>query len=144
MSIIATPITHKVMIRSDQTKVFDSLTTADGLDGWFTKGAQVDRRPGGRIIFKWVDWGVDKMNTQATCPIVEVKIPERIVFRWWEDHYTTVEIDFIEVEEGTVVNLKEYGYANTIEGHQRCLECAVGWGEALTLLKFYCEYGLRY
>jgi hypothetical protein len=62
----------------------------------------------------------------------------------WEDHFTTVEMDFVEVEDGTVVSVKEYGYADTLEGHRRCLESAVGWGEALTLLKFFCEYGLRY
>lgn len=120
------------------------MTTAEGLDGWFTNGAIVDRRPEGKIIFKWVDWGVDKVNTQAVCPIIEVKVPERFIFKWWEDHYTTVEMDFVEVEEGTIVSVKEYGYADTVEGHQRCLECAVGWGEALTLLKFFCEHGLRY
>ena len=144
MSIFATPIFHKVLIRSHREKVFDNLTTAEGLDGWFTNGAVVDRRPGGKIIFKWVDWGPDKVNTQAFCPIVEVKIPERLVFKWWEDHYTTVEINFHEVEEGTVVYIKEYGYADTLEGHRRCLECATGWGEALTLLKFYSEHGLKY
>jgi uncharacterized protein YndB with AHSA1/START domain len=144
VSIFTTPIIHKVLIRSNREKVFDNLTTAEGLDGWFTNGAVVDRRPGGKIIFKWVDWGPDKINTQAFGPIVEVVIPERFVFKWWEDHYTTVEIDFQELEEGTVVIVKEYGYADTPEGHRRCLECATGWGEALTLLKFYSEHGLRY
>ncbi|MFX0124645.1 MAG: SRPBCC domain-containing protein [Candidatus Hodarchaeota archaeon] len=141
MSIFATPIIHKVLIKSDRKKVFDNMTTAEGLDGWFTNGAVVDQN---KIIFNWVDWGPDKVNTQAICPIIEIKTPERFVFKWWEDHYTTVEFDFIEVEEGTVVSVKEYGYADTLEGHRRCLECAVGWGETLTLLKFYCEYGLKY
>jgi len=144
MSIFATPIIHKVLIKTSREKVFENLTTAEGLDGWFTNGTFVDLRPGGKIIFKWVDWGPDKINSQAICPIVEVKIPEKFVFKWWEDHYTTVEIDLLEVEGGTVVNVKEYGYADTLEGHSRCLECAAGWGEALTLLKFYCEHGLRY
>ena len=141
MSIFATPIIHKVLIKSERKKVFDSMTTAEGLDGWFTEGAIVDQS---KIIFNWVDWGPEKVNTQAICPIVEVKAPERFVFKWWEDHFTTVELDFIEVDEGTVVSVKEYGYADTLEGHRRCLECAVGWGEALTLLKFFCEHGLRY
>lgn len=141
MSIFPTPIIHKVLIKSDRKTVFDNMTTAKGLDGWFTNGAVVDNS---KIIFKWVNWGVDKVNTQAFCPIVEIKDPERFVFKWWEDHFTTVEMDFVEVEEGTVVNVKEYGYADTLEGHRRCLECAVGWGEALTLLKFFCEHGLGY
>lgn len=139
-----TPIIHKVLIRADKEEVFDAMTTAKGLDGWFTQGAQVNRREGGVIVFKWVDWGPDKSNFQATAPILEVKVSERLVFKWWSDHYTTVEMDFESVSEGTVVSIREIGYENSEEGRRRCLECAVGWGEALTLLKFYVEYGLRY
>lgn len=44
----------------------------------------------------------------------------------------------------SVFSVKEYGYADTLEGHRHSLECAVGWGKAQTLLKFFCEHGLRY
>ncbi|HUT81015.1 MAG TPA: SRPBCC domain-containing protein [Candidatus Bathyarchaeia archaeon] len=144
MSIFDTPIIHKTLIKADRKKVYDAITTANGLDGWFTKGSIIDRKPGGKIIFKWVDWGPDKVTTESEAPILEVKVPERFVFKWWEDHYTTVEMDFKEVDEGTIITLKEHGYEDTKEGHKRCLECATGWGEALTLLKFYVEHGLKY
>lgn len=142
MKIINAPILHKVLIRVPREKIYDAMTTAEGLDGWFTTGSSVDRKVGGKIIFRWKNWGVDKVTTEAECPIIEVKIPERFVFKWWEDHYTTVEMDFEEVKEGTIVKLKEHGYQDTEEGHKRCLECAVGWGESLTLLKFFIEYGI--
>lgn len=144
MQTFDTPIIHKVLIRADREKVFDAITTAEGLDSWFTKGAFVDRRAGGKIIFKWKDWGPGKVTTEAKCPILAVKVPEKFVFQWWEDHYTTVEILFEEVEDGTLVSLKEYGYEDSKKGHRRLLECAVGWGEALTLLKFYVEHGITY
>lgn len=144
MQTFDTPIIHKVLIRADREKVFDAITTAEGLDSWFTKGAFVDRKAGGKIIFRWKDWGPDKVTTEVKCPILEVKVPEKFVFQWWEDHYTTVEILFEEVEDGTLVSLKEYGYEDSKEGHRRLLECAVGWGEALTLLKFYVERGITY
>jgi uncharacterized protein YndB with AHSA1/START domain len=144
MKTFDTPILHGVLIRADREKVFDAMTSAKGLDGWFTKGARVDRRPRGYIFFKWVEWGVDKVNSEAKCPIIEVKKPERFVFQWWEDHYTTIELVFEEIDEGTKVSVREFGYQNTKEGRRRCLECAVGWGEALTLLKFYVEHNLRY
>ena len=144
MSTFEAPILHKVLIRADRKRVYDAITTAEGLDGWFTNGSSVDRKAGGKILFKWVDWGPDKVNSKAEGPIIEVKVPERFVFKWWEDQLTTVELDFIEVEEGTVVRVKEYGYQDTSEGHRRCIECATGWGEALTLLKFYVEHNIRY
>ena len=144
MKIFQTPILHKVLIRAPREKVFNAMTTTDGLDGWFTKGATINRKAGGELIFRWVDWGPDKHTSEARAPIVEFNYPERFVFKWWDDHYTTVEMDFQEVEEGTILSVKELGYQDTEEGHRRCLECAVGWGEALTLLKFYVEHGLRY
>jgi uncharacterized protein YndB with AHSA1/START domain len=144
MAEFDTPIIHNVFIRANREKVFDAMTTAKGLDGWFTRGAVVDRKPGGTIIFKWVDWGPDKVNTTSKGPVIEVNVPERFVFQWWQDHLTTVEMDFEAAEDGTVVKLKEYGYEDTEEGHRRCLECATGWGEALTLLKFYVEHGITY
>ena len=88
--------------------------------------------------------GADKYSDEAECPILEVKVPEKFVFQWWEDHYTTVEMIFDELEDGTLVSLKEYGYEDSKEGHRRLLECAVGWGEALTLLKFYVEHDITY
>ena len=144
MQTFDTSIIHKVLIKADRKKVFDAMTTAEGLDKWFTKGASVDRKPGGTLVLKWKDWGPDNVSEEAKCPILEVKVPEKFVFQWWEDLYTTVEILFEEVEDGTLLRLKEYGYEDSKKGHRRLLECAVGWGEALTLLKFYVEHGITY
>ena len=144
MTTFDTPILHKVLIRAERDKVFDAMTTGHGLDQWFTKGSSVDRRPGGVLMFRWKDWGPDKHTGEAKCPIVDVIVPEKFVFKWWEDHYTTVEMNFEETSEGTLVKLKEYGYEDSKEGHRRMIECATGWGEALTLLKFYCEHGVTY
>ena len=144
MGNISTPIVHKVLVRAPREKVYDALTSSDGLDKWFTSGAEIDLRAGGCITFRWIDWGPDKVSEEATGRIVEVRRPERFVFKWWSDHYTTVEISFSEVEEGTVVELREYGYEDSAEGLRRCLSVATGWGEALTLLKFYLEHGVKY
>ncbi len=35
-------------------------------------------------------------------------------------------------------------YPNSPEGRGNMLDCASGWGEALTLLKFYLEHGIVY
>jgi uncharacterized protein YndB with AHSA1/START domain len=144
MGNFQTPILHQVLIKAPREKVYDAMTTGKGLDGWFTKGSSVDRKIGGKLIFNWVDWGPDKVTDKVECSILEVKVPERFVFKWWDDHYTTVEMDFLEHPEGTVIKLKETGYEDSPTGHKRCLECATGWGEALILIKFYVEHGIRY
>jgi uncharacterized protein YndB with AHSA1/START domain len=133
LELIKTPILNKVIIRAPREKVYDAMTTGKGLDGWFTEGTITDRKSGGIMTLKWVNWGPDKVTSEAKCPIINVKVPEAFAFKWWDDHYTTVDMKFEEVEEGTLVSLRESGYENSEEGHRRCLEWAVGWGEALTL-----------
>jgi uncharacterized protein YndB with AHSA1/START domain len=49
-------ITHATHIRASAETVFDLIATAEGLDRWFTSGATLEPRPGGRIVFRWKDW----------------------------------------------------------------------------------------
>ncbi|HEV8534885.1 MAG TPA: SRPBCC domain-containing protein [Candidatus Limnocylindria bacterium] len=111
-------------VYAPRDRVYDVFATAKGLDAWFTKGAEVDARPGGRIVFRWKDWGVDRENVTSEGRVLEAKRPERFVFEWWDKDpakATTVEVRFEERDGGTI-----------------------GWGEALTLAKFYVEHGLVY
>ena len=142
--IFQTPIQHKTMIRKPKALVFNAMTTAQGLNSWFTANSEIDRKVGGQLILRWKDWGPDKKTHEVFCQIIEFDEPNRFVFKWWPDHYTVVQIDFIDANKGTLVKVTENGYANTADGHRRSLECAVGWGEALTLLKFHVEYGIHY
>jgi len=144
MKLLKTTIHHKVLIRVPREQVYAAMTTPEGLDAWFTNGTVKEK---GKLHLRWKNWGPDKVTTESeNSPILEDNPPERFVFKWWMDtpNPTTVEMDFLEHKEGTLLKLKEFGYEDTEEGHNRFEECAVGWGEALTLLKFYCEYGLTY
>ena len=147
IDIFDTEIRHSTLVRASPEQVYDAFTTAEGLDGWFTSGAEVDPWPGGEIRFRWVDWGPDRFSGEDGGPVLEARRPERFVFQWFPDgpsYSTTVEVDFEPVAEGTVIRLREHGYQDTPSGRLACLNCAAGWGEALTLLKFFVEHGLRY
>ena len=77
-------------------------------------------------------------------PVLEARRPERFVFRWQAAlGGTTVEIDFAEHADGTLIRLREHGYRDTPEGWEQHTSCATGWGEALTLLKFWVEHSVR-
>jgi uncharacterized protein YndB with AHSA1/START domain len=144
MDKIEVPIRQKTLIKASRDRVFRAIATGEGLDEWFTKGSSVDKFEGGDIKFVWRNWGPDNVNAEAGGPVLEYRKPEKFVFQWWATKPSTVEIELEEVEEGTLVKLKEYGYENSKEGIDRCLECATGWGEALTLMKFYLEHGVTY
>jgi uncharacterized protein YndB with AHSA1/START domain len=135
------------LVRAAPERVYDALASAQGLDGWFTTGARVDARPGGQIVFRWKDWGPDRITAEDGGRVLEARRPERFVFQWSPDspsYATTVELNFQPAAEGTIVRIREHGYQDTPSGRQALLGCASGWGEALTLMKFYVEHGLRY
>jgi uncharacterized protein YndB with AHSA1/START domain len=140
-------VRHKTLIHAEAERVFEALTTAEGLDSWFTDGAQVDPRPGGSIHFRWVGWGPEEISAEDGGLVLEAERPRRFVFQWHPDepsYATTVEINIEAIGDNTIVSLLEHGYHDTPSGRYACLNCAAGWGEALTLLKFYVEHGLRY
>ena len=77
--------------------------------------------------------------------MLEASRPSRFVFQWQAGlGGTTVELDFEDHPEGTVVRLREHGYPDTPEGWAGFAQCSTGRGEALTLLKFWVEHALRY
>jgi len=145
--ILDLEIHHSVIIFASPERVYDALTTSQGWDGWFTRGTEVDARPGGFIRFRWVDWGPDRFTGEDGGPVMDALRPARFVFQWSPDspsYATTVSIHISAVPAGSRVDLVEKGYHDTPSGKRALADCATGWGEALTLLKVYLEHGLTY
>lgn len=146
-NLIDQEIEYATFVRAEAELVYDAIATAEGLDGWFTTGTKMDVRPGGEILFKWVNFGADRATFEERGWVLEARRPERFVFQWHPDspdYATTVEVDFEPQDSGTVIWLREYGYHDTPNGRKMFMECACGWGEALTLWKFYVEHGIKY
>ena len=144
---IATAIDHAVLIRAPRERVYDAFTTAEGLDAWFTDGTTIDALPGGYLRFRWRDWGPDGISGKDGGPVLEATRPARFAFRWHGEargYESTIEVDFEDWAGAAVVRLREHGYSDTPEGRWDLVDCAVGWGGALSLLKFSVEHGRRY
>lgn len=134
-------------VRSPRERVYDALTQAEHLDAWFTTGAEIDPRSGREMRWRWVNWGPDQVTTEDWGPVVEARRSERYVFQSQAAlGGTTVEVDFDEHPKGTVSR----AHASTdIQTRPRAGCRVLGlltreWGEALALLKFYVEHGVRY
>jgi Activator of Hsp90 ATPase homolog 1-like protein len=141
---ITAPIVHRTAIRCPKEQAFDMLATAKGYDQWFTNGMILEEKPGGQMQFVWREWGAERVDTEAEARVLVHERPDRFVFQWWLDRPTTVTLTFSDDPEGTLVTVSEVGYENSPEGWGRCLDCATGWGEAFTLVKFYLEHGVTY
>ena len=147
--IFDTEIIHSTIIKAPIEKVYDSISTAEGLDSWFTTGAEVSSKIGGQIQFKWTTERADVQGgvIEDGGPITEVDRPNHFAFQWHPDnksYATNVHFRFEDTEEGTIIIVQESGFENTPKGRKALLSCATGWGEALTMLKFYLEHGIKY
>jgi uncharacterized protein YndB with AHSA1/START domain len=147
MELLKEKITQATFIKSEPEKVYAIITSGKGWDQFFTKGSEVDAQKGGKLVFRWKEWGPDLYTTSAEGLVLEAKRPTRFVFQWYpvgKDHPTKVKFDLKKENGGTTVRLTESGYPDKPESRNMMLECAAGWGEALTLLKFYLEHGVVY
>ncbi|QEE17545.1 SRPBCC domain-containing protein [Promethearchaeum syntrophicum] len=147
--LLDTEIIQRTLIRGDIGKIFTLLTTSEGLNEWFTAESFVAKSPGGRVYFKWTS---DRNNiTQGIIEdegkVLEREFPNHFKFNWHPDnssYATTVTYELIESPKGIIVRVSESGFHNTESGRKAFMGCATGWGEALTLLKFYVEHGITY
>jgi uncharacterized protein YndB with AHSA1/START domain len=145
MMTMTREVRFATIVRAEPEKVYDAIATADGLDGWFTKGTELDAQPGGSLVFRWQDWGPEKFTGEMVGDVVEARRPDRFSFRWPVDsgsYMTTVTIDIGVHEEGSVVRLVEGVYDDDDVGTQDMLNRATGWAQALTLMKFWVEHGV--
>ena len=147
--LIDTVIVQRTLIRGDIKKIFMLVTTSEGLNQWFTSESFVANSPGGRIYFKWTS---DRNNiTQGIIEdegkVLEIESPYHFKFNWHPDnssYATTVTYELSESSTGILVSVSEFGFHNTESGRKALMGCATGWGEAITLLKFYVEHGITY
>ena len=138
-------IKQRTYIEAPVDKVYDTVTSAQEWDKFFTTGMQLEPKLGGKCIFSWRDWGPDFYTLSAPGQVVNLIRPKLFIFKWGkEGKESTVRFELEPLGSGTVVTIIEDGYDNTPEGRKMILECACGWGEAATLLKFYMELGIVY
>lgn len=139
-------IRRATFIRASAREVYDLIATADGLDRWFTTGATLEARAGGRIVYRWREWGPGRVTTEAHGTVHEAKPPHRFVFDWdaGDGQQVIAEFDIEPMAGGVVLRLHESGYEDGPAGVEARVRQASGWGEAMTLIKFMAEHGLHY
>jgi len=137
-------IKQKTFIDAPPERVYDTVASASGWNSFFTSGMELDPKPGGRMVWRWENYGPNFYTTEVQAKVLEADRPHRFAFEWGTKMPSKVEFDLKAKYGGTVISLTESGYLDTAEGRENILECASGWGEALTLLKFYIEHGILY
>lgn len=137
------PIGCATWIALPPEEVWPALATAEGWDGWFTSGTRLDPRPGGELRLAWNDFGADRITTKDGGEVLVCDEPARFSFTW-NDPPSRVTFTLIPQDGGTRVELVEDRLPDGAAGVERAIHCAAGWGEALTLLKFWLEHQVTF
>ena len=53
-------IIHRIGIKAPATKVYDAVSTVDGVAGWWTRETTGESKVGGTIAVRFLDHGVEK------------------------------------------------------------------------------------
>lgn len=126
-------------------EVFDAVYDPDRLSGYFTTGgasAPLDRG-------KTVEWAfADNPGDEAARFPVKVldMVPEKSIVLAWEGAEgldTRVEIEFDAIVDDTIVRITESGWRETQADLDRSYMNCFGWGQMLSALKAFCEYGIN-
>ena len=140
-------INHQVYIKESVARIFNTLTTAQGWNAWFTDRTTIHQESDGtcEIRLRWTGLGKDQKELVDGGKILEAIPNKSFIFQWTPgESVTTIEFKLEPYRDGTLVVFKETGYSNSENDIKASLNCAVGWGETLTLLKVYLEEGLVY
>lgn len=138
-------INHSTYIKVEKEKVYDTLSRSEGWNAWVTDDTSLilNSDGTGEIRLRWKDFGRNQEDIEDGGKILEAIPGQSFIFQWLPgESKTTVSFKLENYKAGTLVTLKETGYSNSEKDLAACIGCAVGWGEALTLLKFYLEYGI--
>lgn len=134
-------VRHRLLIRAGSRRIWRALTTGE-LENWFATRVLIDWPIS--IHIRWKNWGPDRYTGDATWHLEVAEAHKHLAFRW-KSHpthpETRVDIRFQSRGPITRIEFTERGFGDDTSA---AMANAVGWGEAMTLLKFYVEHGLRY
>ena len=138
-------IVQQTFIAVPPATVYQTLSSSEGWDQWFTTGTRLDPRPGGEIHLRWQNFGAGRYTLEDRGQVLEA-IPNRSFVFTWKPGPTRTRVAFAlqPLADGTLLTVSESGYRNTDADLRTYMDCASGWGEALTLLKFFLEHRIVY
>ena len=105
-------IEREIVIEAPSSVVWSIVTEAQHVAGWFSDEAEIDLRPGGRMLLTWREHGTYEGRVETVDP------PHLFAFRWQtregelsETNSTLVVMTLESVPTGTRLRVVESGFA---------------------------------
>ena len=133
-------MTHSIKflfhINASKEKVFEALTTINGLKHWWTTDTEGDSSAGGIIKFRFADAGGPDMKVSEINPFDMVKWECIESPHGWKGHLFSFKLD--ENEGKTRIRFSHDGF---IDNGDPIAMCTTGWARYMESLRQYCQNG---
>lgn len=128
-------IRHKLVIKTAPEKVYQAITTQEGLSGWWAKQATAKPEVGFVNIFTF---GTIRNEMKITHLSLDKKVEWQCInsIEEWMD--TRISFDLEENDGRTILR---FAHSDWREATDFFTACNYDWGRFLTSLKSYCETG---
>ncbi|MFN2250479.1 MAG: SRPBCC domain-containing protein [Anaerolineae bacterium] len=133
-----------IYIKASPEAVYDAIATGEAVNVWFTRHSRWEDRADSPMVWGWEDWGPDHVTSNVPGRVITADRPHRFAFVWGETQPSTVEISIEPAGAGSVVRVRQHGYEDSAEGRDLLVSCSAGWGQAMTMLKYFLEHGIIY
>ena len=103
-------IKHRTYIKAEPERVFETLTTAQGWNAWFTDRTTIDLKTNGtsEILFRWSNFGLNHEEIQDGGEIIEIIPNKSFIFHWSPgEGKTIVKFELQPLREGTLLVVEE-------------------------------------
>ena len=129
-------ICHRLLIKVAPEKVYEALTTQDGLNGWWSPETTATPEVGSIATFNFAPYMLKEMRIEELQPNTKVKW---LCIKSYEDWIgTTITFELEPHEKGTTLFFRHDGWAAYTAGFA---SCSYDWALFLRSLRFLCETG---
>jgi uncharacterized protein YndB with AHSA1/START domain len=130
-------ILHRVGVKTPSPeKVYEALTTIDGLAGWWTDDTKGSAGVGGVIQFRFPPGGFDMEVTEL---VPDKRVSWTVVDGPDEWIGTTIDWDLRQEDDMTILLFKHQGWKEPVEFMHHC---STKWATYLVSLKQLVETGI--
>jgi len=133
---------HLLKIGAPRERVYEALTTAEGIRNWWTRDADLDEAVGGKGEFRFPRYGGERYKTEVT--IEELVPAEKVCWKVvssfrppWIGTKITFDLRY-EKEGSTTLAFAHCGFPNADDEYAMC---TTGWGYYLVSLQQYLQTG---
>lgn len=134
-------IIHRIGIQSPAPRVYEALTSLDGLAHWWTEEVTGNGEVGGRITFAFrADGG--EVKGSMVMEVKELAAPRGVRWRCVEgpEEWLGTDISFeLSPQDGQTILL--FGHRNWREAVEFTSHCSMKWATFLLSLRDYVETG---